>query len=497
MEHISSDSQLYFVDNTSNDDPAVHRIRDEIVKLAPFQKNWNKPIPATWMSLDMDLRMLKQQKRYIIQFSEVMDIDKRNEVSIGDSEEIKFCLRYMHLTGSILFFENETDSVDTQEPLIVTHPQWIVDAFRCIIKAMRFIDTHEDDSTHLHIRQFLKSGILTVGLLERLMEKYQDNQDVLIQIMQRLHLLVVVTEKTDEHKWIVPALLPPGDAPLFVISRRHAVTSKTLCFVFKSKLLPAIYDKLLALCLSSVLRIEKDGKGNAIMKRGSACFIVNRACDLLLSCTGAVVSCTLINKNGDRDFKWKCSFVRSLLCDFIKEISTQFHHGNLVYELCLHCKHEICSDSCPIPISDIRTETRVRCCETSSDDLHWLDKSEAEPWMEKRNRELGNDYKLLVEILDSQPTERMMALLSRRHIGSQYKLFFSFLGLKPATISSHTTPNTELPTIIFHLFVIWRNKKDKEATVREILNAMKFVELDFMDAAAELDKEFMRSSNST
>ncbi|XP_033725605.1 uncharacterized protein LOC117315502 isoform X2 [Pecten maximus] len=500
MENISSDNQLYFVDNTNKDDSALQRIRDEIVKLAPFQKNWNKSIPATWVSLDMDLRMLKQQKRYILQFSEVLDIDKRNEVSVGDSEEIKCCLRYMHLTGNILFFENEPEGGDNQEPFVVAHPQWIVDALRCIIKAMRFIDTHDDDSTKLHIRQFQKSGILTLGLLERLWGRYRDHQDILIEIMQRLHLLVAVTEKIEIRKWIVPSLLPPTDPALFkdTLSHPHAVTSKTLCFVFKSKLLPAIYDKLLAICLSSVLKIKKDKRGKALMQRGSACFMINRACDLLMSCTGAVVSCTLINKNGKTDFKRKCSFVRSLLSDLLKEIFTRFHHGSIVYELCLHCKHDVCSDSCPVPISDISTEGRVLCCENCPDDQHWLERSEAEPWIDQQKSKNDSDYKLPDEILDSQPTERMMALLSQRYIGSQYELFFSFLDLKAAIISSHKTPNTELPTIIFNLFVIWRNKKDKEATVREILNGMEFMEIDYMGAADELGKEFRnRSTNST
>ncbi|XP_033725602.1 uncharacterized protein LOC117315500 [Pecten maximus] len=361
---------------------------------------------------------------------------------------------------------------------------------------MRFIGRHRDDSTHLHIRQFQKSGILTVGLLERLWEKHQDNQDVLIEIMQRLHLLVVVTENTDEHMWIVPALLPPGDAALFndILSRPHTVATKTLCFVFKSKLLPVIYDKLLAICHSSGLKFRKDGTGKAILKRGSACFMINRACDLLMSCTGSVVSCTLINKNGETDFKGKCSSVLSLLKDLLENIFTQFHHGNIVYELCLHCTHEICSDTCPVPISDVRREGRVLCCENSSDDQHWLHSSEAESWMEptKSNRKSGTDYKLSDDILDSQPTERMIMLLSQRYIGNQYELFFSFLELKAATISSHKVPNTDLRTITYDLFVAWINKKDKQATVRVILNAMELMDLDYLGAADELGQEYFK-----
>ncbi|XP_033724970.1 uncharacterized protein LOC117314965 [Pecten maximus] len=496
MEDTSSDCQLYFIDNTSKDDPAIQRIRDGIVKLAPCQQNWNRPIPATWVSLDMDLRMLKQQNQYIIKFSEVRDIDKRNEVSVGDSGELKCCLRYMHLTGNILFFENEAEGDDDQEPFVVTHPQWIVDALRCIIKAIRFIDTHEDDSTNLHIRQFHKSGILTLGLLERLWGRYRDHQDILIEIMQRLHLLVAVTEKTENRTWIVPSLLPPRDAALFmdVLSHQHAVASKTLCFVFKSKLPPAIYDKLLAVCLSSGLKSKKNKEKQNLVQRGSACFMISRACDLLMSCTGAVVSCTLINKNGETDFTRKRSFVRSLLSDILKQIFTQFQHGNLVYELCLHCKHEICSDTCPVPLSDIRREKRVLCCESesSSDDTHWLQSSEAESWMEptKTKWKSGTDYRLPDDILDSQPTENMLAFLSHHYIPAECELFFIFLGLNSSTIKSHKASNTGVAKIIFDLLLTWSKLED--ATIRGILQGMKEVDLDYMNAANALRERYCK-----
>ncbi|XP_033726302.1 uncharacterized protein LOC117315969 [Pecten maximus] len=492
--NVSSINSLHFVDNTNKEDPAFQEIRDEIVTLAPSQENWNKRIPATWVTLDIDLRMLKQQKRYIIRFSEVMDIDRRNEVSIGNSEEIKNCLRYMHLTGNILFFENVQDAKNQQEPFVVTHPQWIVDAFRCIIRAMRFIKS-KNEKTKLQIVQIQRSGILTLELLESLLGSYRKHQDILIEIMQRLHLLVAITQETADRKWIVPSLLPPRDALLFNEVLRHpsAVTSKTLCFVFKSKLLPAIHDKLLATCLSSPkIKIKKDSEGKSLMQRGSACFMLTRACDLLVSCKGAVVSCTLINKNGETDFKGKYGLVRSFFVDRLKQVFTRFHHGNIVYELCLHCKHDICSDTCPVPILDINTDGPVRCCEYFSDDLHFLDKSDAESWMEEKESKVksGEDIILTNAFLNSRLTDRMLSLLSRSSIGTKYELFFAYLGLQSGTIDSHKNPNTDITNVIFNLFVTWKNWKGEGATIREILEGMKKYDLDYTVAAHELGQEY-------
>ncbi|XP_060083882.1 uncharacterized protein LOC132563138 [Ylistrum balloti] len=494
MKQVSSSTQLYFVDNTNKHDSSIQRIRDEIVTSAKFQENWNKRIPATWVAIDIELRMLKQQKRYIMRFSEVLDIDKRNEVSIDDTEEMKSCLRYMHLTGHILFFENELGS--SVESFIVTHPQWIVDAFRCIIKAVRFVETHDDDSLRLHITQFQMSGILIEGLLKRLWRYYETHQDILIEIMQRLQPLVAVDKINNELAWIVPSMLKSTNgSPLFqaILSHPDAVVSKTLCFVFKSNVLPAIYDKLLAGCLSSKLKIKTDKERKSIMGRGTACFILNRACDLLLSCKGSVVSCTLVSRNRNIHFGEKCSFVRKILCNILKDIFKKFHHGNLEYELCLHCRHDICDEDCPVPIIDIEKEGNVTCCENSPGETHSLDKSDVEPWINpEKVRSL--DYDLPTDVLHSQPTDWMIAILSDRFIGDKYNLLFLFLGLN-STVINTCRGSDAIGSVICNLFERWRNDKGKDATLIKLFSGMREFCLDVTGAEDAIAKEYKRRSS--
>ncbi|XP_069101772.1 uncharacterized protein [Argopecten irradians] len=389
MEGISSDTNVYLVDNTNKDDPGFQQIRDHIVEVAKHQKNWGKMIPATWLNLDIDLRSLKQQKRYIVKLSEVIDIDSRNEVSIGDADEIKTFLRYMHLTGNILFFENKTEEdAYHSEPYIVTHPQLVVEAFRCIIKAMRFVDQYHQRPFYAHMRQFHKTGILTLTLLQNLWERrYREYEHFLLGIMQRLHLIVAVKDERKERLWIVPSILPSTEDTLFqpILDDTEAVISKTLCFVFTRKPIPAIFDKLLAVCISqgNDLQVKKDeATGKPLIQRGSACLMINPECSLLLSCRGAVVSCTLVNHNKQKISRGKYEFARKHIIEMLLQIFTQFHHKNIEYKLCLHCRHSICNDRCPVPIDAFAEEERIRCCKRQ----HSLHRSDAKLWMEPENK---------------------------------------------------------------------------------------------------------------
>ncbi|CAG2203599.1 unnamed protein product [Mytilus edulis] len=109
-------------------------------KTAQNMKNWGECMPLKWILLEYVIE-INEEGRNFITFSDIAKMAKHPEIDIQNTEDVLLFLRYQHEVGNLIFFDEIQD-------LIILNPQWLVDAFRCLVSD-KFDATiqHSDDWT--------------------------------------------------------------------------------------------------------------------------------------------------------------------------------------------------------------------------------------------------------------------------------------------------------------------------------------------------------------
>ncbi|KAL3888345.1 hypothetical protein ACJMK2_000715, partial [Sinanodonta woodiana] len=111
----------------------------------------------------------------VVSHSTVKQLNKEGTVRIEDSDELDLFLRYLHETGTVIYF-----SIEVLRDNVLLDPAWLIDALKILINARPNLpDNPADNDTesnspaasaaHSDITQqwsdFKKKGILTVELV--------------------------------------------------------------------------------------------------------------------------------------------------------------------------------------------------------------------------------------------------------------------------------------------------------------------------------------------
>jgi hypothetical protein len=206
INHIQAKD--YAVDCTNPYDSIIVELRQEIIRLGSTLHGI--PIPARWLPLEKKLLARKHEK--IILYSEVVDIDAESEFPLRDEEQIKVFLLYQHAKGNLVYFDEEPLST-----YVALDPQYVIDAFRCLITSERFI---KKDPTYRPFWNTLRQEAkLEMQLLERVWSTNDQNnflvhKNVLVMLLQRHHIIseaLSYDDKTEETKglglYVVPSFL--------------------------------------------------------------------------------------------------------------------------------------------------------------------------------------------------------------------------------------------------------------------------------------------------
>jgi len=109
---------------------------------------------------------------------------------------IKYILRYLHNARTAIYFENEeyvdvhgSHANDTSEEHIILDPQWLVNAFKCLITADQFVDVSSPWFSKWC--NFKKTHQMEPALLEAIWKDkgFIDHKDLLLSYMNRLGLI--------------------------------------------------------------------------------------------------------------------------------------------------------------------------------------------------------------------------------------------------------------------------------------------------------------------
>ncbi|KAL3889706.1 hypothetical protein ACJMK2_002035 [Sinanodonta woodiana] len=272
----------FAIDN-SVPDSKLEELKKKIVQVASQQPYWGEQIPTRWFLLEQQLMRLRDAGVKVVSHSTVEHLNKEGTVRIEESEELDLFLRYLHETGTIIYF-----SIEVLRDNIMLDPKWMIDALKLLINAqpnlpVNTVDSNTESSSpadnstaskspaasaaHNDITQkwldFKDKGILTVELVDAIWtkEKHPDlheHKDHILMIMEQLNILSrprsfnEMGEKVEDY-FLTPCMLRQ-ESPKAVISPAedpHMVSTPDMRYIFTGEYLPTpIFHRLLAACVA-------------------------------------------------------------------------------------------------------------------------------------------------------------------------------------------------------------------------------------------------------
>lgn len=161
--------------------------------------NWGKRMPLKLILLEHLVEMNKKFGMNFININDLVNIAKHPDINIMDRNDVLLFLRFQHNIGNIIFFDDIPD-------LIILNPQWLVDAFRCLV-------SDRIDPTLLHradCTKFEHSGQISESLMIELFKSkhrsdFSGQSTELLEVMKKFDILV---EVENTRSYIVPSMMP-------------------------------------------------------------------------------------------------------------------------------------------------------------------------------------------------------------------------------------------------------------------------------------------------
>ncbi|XP_053383668.1 probable serine/threonine-protein kinase roco6 [Mercenaria mercenaria] len=276
------------VSNTKPSETTLDFIRSAVTEVAGEQTT-ERFIPARWIPLESSLK--EQRHLKIVDLARVQEIDSKNEIPVGSEEQIKLFLQYHHEKGNFFFFDSEGENTN----YIVLEPQFLIDAFKCIITAEKFCRV--DPSLRKLWNKLCNEAILEKELLRALWGKDPNTvflkfEDVLLFFLQKHRILAEALEFEDSSVaiqsrklgfYIVPSLLRKSDSITicaFLKGKKYTKTSLGYVFEFDT-VLATVFSRVTAAVLAKWPLLEF--KGNPLIYENVA------ACKLTFDHAGLLI----------------------------------------------------------------------------------------------------------------------------------------------------------------------------------------------------------------
>lgn len=355
-----------FAINNTKQDKRLKRLKEKIHEVASKQKYWGEAIPARWIALENILMQRKKQDNKIISFDDVVDYDKCSDMPIRDEMELQLFLQFEHDLGNIIFFKDEN-----LRQFVILQPQWLVDAFRCIITAKEFC------TMNIQMRrewdEFYKEGILRQSLIDYVWQleanhQFYENKTHLLGLMEKIDIIAKPVKISSDHSdhvqfYLSPCLLrksfPEEDLLLLT---KEATHSPTLCYVFTDKFVPpAVFHRLLAACIGKWQIIQRREK--LMIFCGCGMFSTKDQCGRFLIKQNDHVIQLQAHYFGDSSNLETgiCVEIREFITSRLNTIIEHFHQ-NMPYSVCIKCDN---ASSDPfdglIEVNELLQSQRVPC----------------------------------------------------------------------------------------------------------------------------------------
>ena len=218
------------------------RIRNYIYEWLKKQDIYS--VPIQWLLLELEIRKVCSiRKCSFITYDEVLQLSKDKE--LGEDDFIKNGLRFHHLFGVLLYFEE----VDGMRELIITDHQWLFEKLTGIVLCL-FKDSYDTRLDRINCK---RKGIFKETFLDKLDihtdfkksgidTKLINPKRSFLRLLQ--HLRIIASLNEDPTKYFMPSLLSSCDLDKvqekipgmnkFMIDTHEVIDSEPLLIQFKS-----------------------------------------------------------------------------------------------------------------------------------------------------------------------------------------------------------------------------------------------------------------------
>lgn len=311
-----------YISNTKDPDKEFEKLRIEISAIAKNMANWGKPTPLKWIMLEHLIYINKENGTNFTNFKEMENMSKHNDIKMQENE-VKLFLRFQHEVGNILFFEDIQD-------LIILNPQWLVDAFRCLVSDQIDDEVQKCDDWVLFKRTDKMSETLITKLFQTNRGSHFIGQSVnLRKVMEKLDILVKID---DMCSYIMPSKLTglAFDKVFQMIGVDKPECKRTSWLCFKFDFLPPVFFYHLSAWFIrkyDPCKLDNEEKSLALF-RGICCFNLDKTgCEKLLvtSSTNIMALQVLSFSKKKKELRMKCNKIYKEVTQKIQEIILRYN----------------------------------------------------------------------------------------------------------------------------------------------------------------------------
>ncbi|XP_021377272.1 uncharacterized protein LOC110465638 isoform X2 [Mizuhopecten yessoensis] len=444
---------------------------------AVHQSQWGQLLPATWITLERDLMLLKGQGVKVMTLDEV-NARARNLVVPLDERDVLAMLEYLHVIRSILSFQLENPN-----SRIILDPQWLIQAFRMIVTTVKFRQQGLDPEL---ISEYDRTRRLTIPFIDAVWTKgdaegFMEFRDTILLYLDRLELIVKPLPKEDEtcvDYFIVPCLLdepnPNHIRPL--LEQKGTIKSRTLCFEFRERFIPpAVYNKILASCIHrfEVLRLS-DQNDNLYLQQGLACFAISVRWNMALHCKDSQIKVTLFSNVVKKVEEGDGYMVRVILETIIQATMKRSHQGHLRFDYYVSDDFQVKNDESMVKVL---TTTQVKSMSRrSTDTAVWFT---VRKQMAKSSLSVPQSERTL---LKRCPTPREVIRIAK-YVGNTYTLFFGIIGMNEVRVQQlreqfEHGQRLDFLSVLARITFAWKDEFGNKANFMQVKNAFEFCGLD-------------------
>ncbi|XP_045167059.2 probable serine/threonine-protein kinase roco6 [Mercenaria mercenaria] len=470
-------TQPFAVENTDPDDRSITEIKKAIFDIG-LEKAKSSKVPAKWIQLEVALNEMRHVRK-LVKFKDVVDLDASTDSPIKDELQLKIFLKYHHAKGTLVYFDE-----DKLREFVVIDPQFLVDAFKCIITSKRFCKWRSN--LHDLWEKLMETAVLEKYLLNKVWEQdkthpFMEHRDILLAFLQRLRILAetlyideVTGDERGSGKYIVPSLLKV-ECSKTTLERALEGKKRSLVILGLSlentTILKTIFERVTAAALGRWPPLEIDGQN--LVFQSTAFYlldlqhagIISNASDrgveitVFSQCPPACVENVVCDR-----FR---RFVETVIANEFQRLNSERKHKPFSYYIkCNHAAHG-CKGSkkAHCGLDDIKNKYRVCCPDNESHAI--ITKHALAEWFH------GENVAHHETALKKKVTEKDLGKIAQA-IGEKWELLGPSLGLNDVDVQRIKMDHRHCTeTAIYYLLISWKKKNPVHDTMQDLVKAMK------------------------
>lgn len=467
----------FAVDNTNPTDSATEALREEVIRLGEDLAQTIE-IPAKWIPLERALKHIRNMK--IITFERVMQIDAGLDFPLSVEEQVKLFLRYHHAKGTLFYYDDE--------PLtsyVVLDPQYLIDAFKCIITSQRFC--RKLAKLRDCWKNLIQEARLEPVLINALWSSdhgcnFIEHKDVLLEFLKKQHIISEATEYDDTDGkmhglgwYVVPSLLKDhckeNDLCDFLEGRNQTKVRFLMSF-HHSSLLRLVHNRLFAAMLGKwpivnlpslprkqllfenlcVVRLNADHAGIVEARDSSIELLV------LNLCPSSIIDCVVVDR-----FRRFCESVVNHEYKLGENVGRQYRRAFR----CNHETHGLFGSEKIEEITELMNDMQFVPCPDVEKHEICTDTAMSE-WFLKDPVGIVDQHATL--------TDKELSKVAQA-IGNNWQLLGIELGLTQVQIDHVCADNETILRRIYTMLKKWQIQRSDEATMDALVHAMQSTRL--------------------